>query len=70
MRDGASVAVYLDGVKEIDARLRRAVSPGVDQIFIGGRNDQRDGWEGKLDEVAVFKRALRAEEIRRLSAGE
>jgi hypothetical protein len=70
VRDGASVAVYLDGVKEIDARLRRAVSPGVDQIFIGGRNDQRDGWEGKLDEVAVFKRALRAEEIRRLSAGE
>ena len=31
---------------------------------MGGRSDNRDNFEGKLDEVAVYERALSPEEVR------
>ena len=32
-------------------------------VFVGGRSDKLFGFEGKLDEVAVFDRALSAAEV-------
>ena len=36
--------------------------PEVTQLFIGGRNDNLFNFEGKIDEVAVYKRPLTAQE--------
>ena len=39
----------------------------MEHFFIGGRNDNQSNWEGRLDEVAVFERALSESEIKNLT---
>lgn len=62
VRDGAQVSVYLNGEPEIQADLPATVPAGLDQFFFGGRSDNDSNWEGRLDEIAFFNRALSAEE--------
>jgi hypothetical protein len=38
-------------------------SAGGGQLFFGGRNDKATGFEGRLDEAALYNRALTAKEI-------
>ena len=40
---------------------------GFGQLFLGGRSDNAANWEGRLDEIAVFNRALTAREVSRLA---
>ena len=62
-RDGKSVAVYLNGQAEPELRVEaERTPPGVETLWIGGREDGREGFEGKIDEVAVYDRALTAAE--------
>ena len=62
-RDGKSVAVHLNGQAEPELRASEAGNPpGVETLWIGGRQDGREGFEGKIDEVAVYDRALSAAE--------
>jgi len=61
-RDGQTIRVYLDGKLEIDGEADMTLPAGVDQLFIGGRNDGFATWEGRLDEVAVYDRVLSAEQ--------
>ena len=65
VRDGASVRVYLNGSAQPE--IETTADPGslgaFDQLFFGGRCDNECNWEGRLDEIAVFDRALTAEEI-------
>jgi hypothetical protein len=42
----------------------------IPSLFIGGRSDQDSSWEGRLDEVAIFTRALKKEEIQSLQVQE
>lgn len=35
----------------------------IAECFFGGRSDNSDNWEGKLDEIALFDRALTQDEI-------
>lgn len=65
VRGGSQVRVYLDGQLEMEGELPASSIPSV---FFGGRSDHDSGWEGRLDEVAVFDRALRAEEVAALQA--
>jgi len=67
VRDGKKVTVYLDGntKPEIAAEAGVSLPAGVDQLFIGGRSDNIANFEGKIDEVAVYSRALAPEEIAR-----
>ena len=69
VRDGKSLRVYLNGKPEIETELPEGSGAALDQWFFGGRCDRQDNWEGRLDEIAVFDRALTAEEIEGL-AGE
>ncbi|WP_152053880.1 LamG-like jellyroll fold domain-containing protein [Tautonia marina] len=65
VRDGARVRVFLNGnpEPEIDAELP-VTRPIADNLLVfGGRTDRFAGLEGKLDEVAVFDRALTAEDV-------
>ncbi len=63
VRDGRQVRVYLNG--ELDLEVEAPVEfPRVQEgLFFGGRCDRQDNWEGRLDEIAVFARALSEEEI-------
>lgn len=69
VRDGQAVRVYLNGQPqpEIEAAVPAGFPPDFDQCFFGGRCDNDSNWEGRLDEIAVFDRALSAEEIAKLS---
>ncbi len=65
VREGAQVRVHLDGraEPEIAGEFAHTVPAGNNSLFIGGRNDGLFNFEGKLDEVAVYPRALSATEI-------
>jgi hypothetical protein len=66
VRNRAQVDVYLDGALEISTRA--PLGPGsIQEMFFGGRSDLQSNWEGRLDEIAVFKRAMSAQEVRRLA---
>lgn len=70
VRDGESIRVYLNGAAEPDIDGRAPVAPTTDQWFVGGRSDNLSNWEGRLDEVAVFDRALTPDEAQRFAARE
>jgi hypothetical protein len=72
VRDGRAVRVYLNGAAqpEIETETPADLPPALDQLFFGGRCDNQSNWEGRLDEIAVFDRALSAEEIAGLSQSE
>ncbi|MBL9150841.1 MAG: hypothetical protein JNK37_00065 [Verrucomicrobiales bacterium] len=64
VRDGATVRVYLDGRLEIETTAAGSALPAtVDRFFFAGRSDNAANWEGRLDEIAVFDRALSPAEI-------
>jgi len=63
VREVDMARVYLNGVLEIETKAPRVSVPAV---LFGGRSDNEDNWEGRLDEIAVFARALSAEEVAKL----
>jgi hypothetical protein len=67
VRDGRKLAVFLNGQQqpEIAGEATPAVVPGTGRVIIGGRSDGQFGFEGKISEVALFGRALGADEIAR-----
>ena len=65
VRDGARVAVYLNGslTAEVATEMACGCSADVKQVFVGGRCDNLCNFEGKISEVAVYGRALSADEV-------
>ncbi len=68
VRDGETVRVFLNGQLEIEAKVAANFPASFDQCFFGGRSDNDSNWEGRLDEIAVFDRALTDAEVKKLSA--
>jgi hypothetical protein len=67
VRDRGSIRIYLNGTLEIEAD-RPAKSPRtIHKLFFGGRADPANSFEGRLDEIAVFRRALKADEVKLLA---
>lgn len=66
VRDGQTVRAYLDGQLDIEAQGVAICPAGLESCFFGGRGDNDSNWEGRLDEIAVFDRALTAAEVARL----
>jgi hypothetical protein len=66
VRDAAAVRVYLNGALEIESSAPAETPADVDGWFFGGRSDNDSNWEGRLDEIAVFDRALTPVEIQTL----
>lgn len=60
VRRGDAVWVYLDDRREpeIEGRFAAAGGAGEATLFLGGRGEGSAGLEGKIDEVAVYNRAL------------
>ncbi|MFT5525598.1 MAG: hypothetical protein ACI9G1_001721 [Pirellulaceae bacterium] len=69
VREGKRVQVYLDGKLEIDVESGLPTTSSQ-QLLFAGRGDKKDGWEGRLDEIAVFDRVLTGAEIVQLADGE
>jgi hypothetical protein len=70
VRDGDRVRVHLDGGCEpdLEAEVPARWPEKTSEVFVGGRSDGVAGFEGKIDEVAVFGRPLGPAEIGRLHA--
>ncbi len=66
VRDGNSSRLFLDGVSL--APLPEAETPesNPDTFFFGGSSTGEGNFEGRLDEIALFDRALSEEEIQQL----
>ncbi len=65
VRDGRKIAVYLDGgaTPEITGEADITLATGEKTFFIGGRCDRFANFEGKMDEIAVYDRSLKPEEV-------
>ena len=63
-RAGSKVTVYLDGKAkpEIQGELESTLPADGHEVFLGGRCDNFANLEGRLDEVALYNKALTAEE--------
>jgi hypothetical protein len=60
VRDGQRAVVYLNGRPEISGDADTATGS---ELTIGGQKHLTDSFEGKIDEVAVYNRALKAADI-------
>jgi hypothetical protein len=67
VRDRGRVSIYLDGKTEpeIFGQVVEGSKGGLKSLFVGGRENNLASFEGKIDEVAFFDRALGAHEIAR-----
>lgn len=65
VRDGATVRIHLNGqtTPEIETTASAAELASLEELFLGGRCDNNSNWEGRLDEIAIFLRALSPAEI-------
>lgn len=69
IRDGTNVRVHLNGAAQPEIQVVAAPANPTQssQFFFGGRSDNADNWEGRLDEIAVFDRVLTSAEISKLA---
>lgn len=63
VRQGDQVRVYLNGNKAPEIETTSPAGETTEELFLAGRCDDRDNWEGRLDEVAIFDRALTPDEV-------
>ncbi len=63
VRDGESVQIYLNGKLEAEGAAPMVT---IDEMFFGGRSDLVSSWEGRLDEIAIFDRALSSSDLEAL----
>ena len=68
VRDGDKASVYLNGNLEIDAVAKSSIPATVSQFFVGGRCDRDSNFEGRIDETAIYDRALSANDVAKLYA--
>ncbi len=66
VRDKDAVSAYLNGTLEFQTRSLIDPFVPLGECFFGGRSDNDSNWEGRLDEIAVFDRALNVVEIAKL----
>jgi hypothetical protein len=67
VRAGKKVAVYCNGRSspEVSGEAGEAITPAAASLLIGDSHDGSASFEGKIDEVAVYDRALTPDEVAR-----
>lgn len=63
VRKNESLRVFLDGKAEIETETAWTLPPDVTDWFLGGRCDNFANFEGKMDEVAIFGKALTEQQV-------
>lgn len=68
IRKGDNIQVYLNGYSEPEISVQDSGNfpSQYAQFYFGGRSDGKNNWEGRLDEIAIFPRALTPEELKPL----
>jgi len=69
VREGDAWRTYVDGAADTAGTGAADYARG-ELVFLGGRSDGADSWEGRLDEIAIFDRALDAATIQSLARAE
>ena len=67
VRSETSLRIFLNGAEELEAPVPSKPTANFPQLFFGGRSDNQQNWEGRLDEIAIFDRALTEEEVQSLA---
>ncbi|MEE2705523.1 MAG: LamG-like jellyroll fold domain-containing protein [Planctomycetota bacterium] len=71
VHSGKKVRIHLNGQAEPEIEMNLQVAGrSIDELFLGGRSDGAANWEGRLDEVALFNRALTPAEIKTMALSE
>jgi hypothetical protein len=60
--DGAHLRLYVDGAL-VDTEAAEGAEPSSGQLSIGCAQEFEDGFEGRIDEVRIYERALSAGEV-------
>ena len=63
VRDGHQAIIYLNGKRVVEGATNTAARPDAPRLFIGGRHDKTETFEGKIAEVALYARPLSAAEV-------
>ncbi len=61
------ITVHLNGVQDLETEFPADFPENLQHLFFGGRSDNQNNFEGRLDEIAVFDRPLTAKEIEALT---
>ena len=68
--DGQAIALYVDGILDGSKSARGEIDTNAFPLWIGGnaaRTGKRDrDWNGRIDDVRVYNRALSSDEVREL----
>ena len=62
--DGQQLRVYADGRQVAEKEVNRPRKPGSGPLAIGRRQDSYNSFEGLIDEVRIYSRALSADDIK------
>jgi hypothetical protein len=66
VKDQQALRVYVNGTPQGDISIAETPEPSSFPWFFGGRSDNESNWEGRLDEISLFSRALSEPEIQTL----
>src|SRR5262249_8223003 len=61
--DGATVRVYINGVQVVSAARTKAIKTSTGDLRIGGNAIWGEFFQGLIDEVRIYDRALSASEV-------
>jgi len=62
--DGSNIIIYVDSVAENNNNIgAETISTSIENLFVGSREGQRQYFNGIIDEVRIYNRALSEEEI-------
>jgi hypothetical protein len=64
--DGTRIRAYVNGVERYNAAASGAVKSNGDPFAIGARGDGNEKFNGKIDEVRIYSRALSAAEVQQV----
>lgn len=67
VRSGKILRLYLDGAEVASSSSDETAERHPDTFFFGGSCANQSNFEGRLDEIAVFDRAIEADEAATLS---
>lgn len=68
VRSGRTMQIFLNGEGIYHTMGPEVIAPPSDTFFFGGSSSRETGFEGRLDEIAVFDRALSTETIQEIFA--
>lgn len=68
-RGQEGMVIFLNGKLEVTHKFRdpEHTQANLADFFCGGRSDNDSNWEGRLDEIALFDRALSPDEVKMLA---